>query len=239
MDDADTVREVIERHRTESGLAADGGVSDRWVVLRLGRIPMPFLNTSARRKALAAHDVNHLVAGVSTGNTGEAEISAWELASGGCGKYPAAWMLDLAGMLLGMVWPIKVTKAFAAGRRMKNAYAFDLDEILSLSMMELHQHLARPDGRSSYSTVGSVAVFVGYLLLAIPVGTAFLLIMILSIPVWTLTNDWTGTSWPVQSRGVSGTLLARCVAGADLGGRRIRECGRQLRTRYVPLPDDP
>jgi hypothetical protein len=189
MDEGGTVREVIERQRTKSGMAADGGVSDRWVVLRLGRIPMPFLNTSARRKALAAHDVNHLVAGVNTGNVGEAEISAWELASGGCGKYPAAWMLDLAGMLLGMVWPIKVTKAFAAGRRMKNAYAFDIDEILAMSMMELRQNLIRPDGSTSSSAVGSVAMFIGYLLLAVPVGAAFLLVIVLSLPVWTFTRD--------------------------------------------------
>jgi hypothetical protein len=106
MDGAGTVREVIERHRAASGLDADGGVSDRWVVLRVGRIPMPFPNTFARRNTLVAHDVNHLVVGVSTGNVGEAEISAWELASGGCGKYPAAWMLDLTGLLLGMVWPV-------------------------------------------------------------------------------------------------------------------------------------
>ena len=189
MDGGGTVREIIERHRTESGMAANGGVSDRWVVLRVGRIPMPFLNTSARRKALAAHDVNHMVAGVSTGNVGEAEISAWELASEGCGKYPAAWMLDLAGMLLGMVWAIRVTKAFAAGRRMKNAYAFDIDEVLAMSMMELRQNLTRPDGSTSSSTGGSVALFIGYLLLAIPVSAVFLLIVILSLPVWTFTKE--------------------------------------------------
>ncbi len=94
----------------ESGVAVDGGSSDRWVVLRFGRIPAPFPNTSARRKVIALHDVNHLVAGVSTGNVGEAEISAWELASGGCGQYLAAWALDLAGMLMGLVWPIHVDK---------------------------------------------------------------------------------------------------------------------------------
>ena len=83
-----------------------GGSSDRWVVLSSGQHPAPFPNTSARRKVIALHDVNHLVAGVSTGNVGEAEISAWELASGGCGQYLAAWALDLAGMLMGLVWPI-------------------------------------------------------------------------------------------------------------------------------------
>lgn len=173
----------------ESGMPADGGLSDRWVVLRVGRIPMPFLNTHARRKALVAHDVNHLVAGVSTGNVGEAEISAWELASGGCGRYAAAWMLDLAGMLLGLVWPVKVTKAFASGRTMTNAYALDIDTILAMTMTELRQTLTRSEGRSSSSTAASVALFIGYLLLAVPVGAVFLCIVILSLPVWVITKD--------------------------------------------------
>jgi hypothetical protein len=162
MRESGTVREVIERHHAESGIAADGGLSDRWVVIRLGRIPMPFLNTSARRRALALHDVNHLVAGVGTGNVGEAEISAWELASGGCGHYVAAWALDLAGMLLGMVWPIRVIRAFAAGRMMRNAYAFDVDEVLGMDLMELRHVLTRPEGSGHSSVVGSVALFIGY-----------------------------------------------------------------------------
>ncbi len=189
MPECVTVREVIERHRAESGIAADGGLSDRWVVIRLGRIPMPFLNTSARRRALALHDVNHLVAGVGTGNVGEAEISAWELASGGCGQYAAAWALDLAGMLLGLVWPIHVIRAFAAGRMMRNAYAFDVDEVLDMDLMELRRVLTRPQRSGFSSVVGSVSLFMGCLILAIPVGAVFLLVAILSLPIWALTKD--------------------------------------------------
>lgn len=189
MHESGTVREVLKRHQAESGIAADGGLSDRWVVIRLGRIPMPFLNTSARRRALALHDVNHLVAGVGTGNVGEAEISAWELASGGCGQYAAAWALDLAGMLLGMVWPIHVIRAFAAGRMMKNAYAFDVDEVLGMDLVELRHILTPPEGSGLSSVVGSVALFMACLILAIPVGAAFLFVAILSLPIWALTKD--------------------------------------------------
>lgn len=188
MIDSGTVREVIERHRRDSGIAADGGASDRWVVLRIGRVPMPFPNTPARRKVIALHDVNHLVAGVSTGNVGEAEISAWELASGGCGKYLAAWGLDLAGMLMGFVWPIHVLRAFSAGRTMRNAYAFDPDELLDMDLATLRQVLTRPD-RNSLSIIGSAALLIGCLIFAIPVGAAFLLIVILSFPIWALTKD--------------------------------------------------
>ena len=189
MRDSGTVREAIERHHSESGIAPDGGISDRWVVIRLGRIPMPFLNTAARRRALALHDVNHLLAGVGTGNVGEAEISAWELASGGCGPYVTAWALDLAGMLLGMVWPIHVMQAFASGRTMKNAYTFGVDQVLDMDLTELRQVLSRPGGRSISSVVGSVALFIGYLVLAVPVGAAFLIMVIFLLPIWAFTKD--------------------------------------------------
>jgi hypothetical protein len=183
-----TVREVMERHYVDAGIAADGGFSDRWVVIRLDRVPVPFPNTTARRKALALHDVNHLVAGMSTGNVGEAEISAWELASGGCGKYLAAWVLDLAGMLFGMRWPIRTIRAFAAGRTMRNVYVLDADEVFDMDLTELRRELTRPDGRDR-SRMLSGALFVGYLVLAIPVGLAFLPIVVLSLPVWALTKD--------------------------------------------------
>jgi hypothetical protein len=189
MDAGPKLREVLERHRADVGMPADGGMSDRWVVLRLGPVPMPFLNTSARRKALVLHDVNHLVAGVGAGNVGEAEISAWELASGGCQKYLAAWTLDLAGMLLGMVWPIHVMRAFAAGRTMRNAYAFDGDEVLDLELSELRRILTRPAERSVLSMLGSVALFIGYLVLAVPIGGLFLLMVVLSLPIWMVTKD--------------------------------------------------
>lgn len=189
MIESGTVREVIERHRMESGVAVDGGSSDRWVVLRFGRIPAPFPNTSARRKVIALHDVNHLVAGVSTGNVGEAEISAWELASGGCGQYLAAWALDLAGMLMGLVWPIHVVRAFAAGRRMRNAYAFDAEEILDIDLSELRKVLTRAERSGLSSIIGTAALFISYLILAIPVGAAFVIMVILSLPIWALTKD--------------------------------------------------
>lgn len=114
--------------------------------------------------------------------------TAWELASGGCGKYLAAWGLDLAGMLMGFVWPNHVLRAFSAGRTMRNAYAFDADELLDMDLATLRRVLTRP-GRSSLSVVGSAALFIGYLILAIPVGAAFLLMVILSFPVWVFTKD--------------------------------------------------
>ena len=189
MHEIGTIGELMERHRRGSGPSTDGGVSDRWVVIRLGRIPMPFLNTSARRRALALHDVNHLLAGYGTGNIGEAEISAWELASGGCGPYPAAWALDLAGMLLGMVRPLRVMKAFAAGRRMRNAYGCEIGEIMDVDLAALRRVLVRSSPSPLPTFVGSGVLFLAFLILALPLGAAFLVTVILSLPIWAFTKD--------------------------------------------------
>jgi hypothetical protein len=189
MDAGPKLREVLERHRADLGMPADGGLSDRWVVRRLGPVPLPFVNTSARRRALVLRDVNHLVAGVGAGNVGEAEISTWDLASGGRQKHLAAWTLDLAGMLLGMVGPIHVMRAFAAGRTMSNAYTFDVDEVLDLELWELRRILTRPAKRGVSSMLRSVALFIGYLVLAVPIGGLFLLMVVLSLPIWMVTKD--------------------------------------------------
>lgn len=188
MADGGTVRDAIERHYSEVGIAADGGSSERWVVPKLGPVPVPFPNTRSRRKALALHDVNHVVSGVSSGNVGEAEISAWELGSGGCGTYVAAWALDLAGMLGFFLWPARVIRAFAAGRTMRNVYGLGTANIFGMDLDELREGLSRTDSNRP-SPVVSVALFVGCLVVAIPVGLVFLTTVLLSLPVWVFTKD--------------------------------------------------
>ncbi len=60
-----------------------------------------------------------------------------------------------------------------------------------MDLAGLRQVLTRPGGGSHSAAVGTVALFIAYLLLAIPVGAAFLLVVLLSLPVWALTKDET------------------------------------------------
>ena len=81
-------------------------------------------------------------------------ISAWKLASGGCRKYIAAWAFDLAGTLFGLVWPIHVIKAFAAGRTIRNANAFDVDELWTWTLRSSGRSLPDLTAKIAHRSLG-------------------------------------------------------------------------------------
>src|SRR5204862_1379023 len=119
--DAMSVGEAREAYFAANGFSL-AGYTDRWVKLRVGPISLAFPNTQARRAAVQLHDLHHVATGYATTWTGEAEIAAWELAAG-CGRYYAAWLLNLGAMGVGMVLsPRRVLRAFARGRRSHSLY---------------------------------------------------------------------------------------------------------------------
>ena len=96
-----SVREARARYFAANGFD-ERGYEDRWVRLQAGPLPIVFPNTRARVRAIRAHDVHHVVTGYATTWTGEAEIGAWEIASG-CADQWAAWMLNLMALPIGLV----------------------------------------------------------------------------------------------------------------------------------------
>jgi hypothetical protein len=81
--------------------------------------PFPFYFPNSRSRVASArlHDLHHIAAEYETDWPGEAEISAWEIASG-CAGYHAAWILDLGGLYAGIaVAPKRLFRAFVRGRR--------------------------------------------------------------------------------------------------------------------------
>ena len=119
-----TLREERGRYFAENGFPPDGGYADRFVVLRLAGLPVAvFPNTRARVRAVRLHDLHHVVTGYPTSWRGEAEIGAWEIASG-CGSYGAAWVLNGLALLYGLLlWPRGMRAAWRRGRRSRNLYA--------------------------------------------------------------------------------------------------------------------
>jgi hypothetical protein len=189
VDENASIGLLLQGQRAESGIAPNGGTDDRWVVVRLGRVPMPFPNTRARRRALDLHDVNHLLAGFHTDNVGEGEISAWELGSGGCGRYLTAWVLDLAGLLLILVWPQRISRAFRLGRLTKNVYGFDIEVVSGMKLGELRRNLTREPLSAPLSFISDMAWLGIMLIAAIPAGAALLLLVILTTPIWAVTKQ--------------------------------------------------
>ena len=156
-DEAAILRDVRAEYFKRNGLGADGGYSANWVRFRVGPISVPLPNTSARRRALPPHDLHHVATGYDTSWKGEAEIAAWELASG-CGLYVAAWALNFSAFVIGLfIAPRRTWRAFRRGRASESLYAEEWDErLLDTSLGALRERLQI--GRSRRTNVLADAV---------------------------------------------------------------------------------
>jgi len=108
----------------------DGGYNSKWVKVQAGPLPIYFPNTKARVRAVKLHDIHHILTEYDTSLTGEAEIAAWEIASG-CKSYYAAWQLNLGALAMGELFaPRRVYAAFIRGRHSLNLYSSVFEESL-------------------------------------------------------------------------------------------------------------
>src|SRR5258706_8110577 len=124
-----SLREARGRYFAANGLGA-GGYEDKWVKLSAGPLRFAIPNTAGRVRAVRYHDLHHVVTGYATDWAGEAEIGAWEIASG-CRDLFAAWLLNLYAMQIGLwVAPRAVWRAFARGRHSLNLYGEPWSEAL-------------------------------------------------------------------------------------------------------------
>jgi hypothetical protein len=125
-----------------SGFAPDGGYHDKWVHVDMGGWSIKFPNSEARRRAVRYHDLHHVVTGYGTDLKGEAQISAWEIASG-CRGMVAAWILNL--LAFGYVLlrePHALYAAFVRGRHSRNLYGHVYeDALLERSAANVRQEL--------------------------------------------------------------------------------------------------
>jgi hypothetical protein len=121
-----TVREARAQYFRENGIDEDGGYAQKWVKIKLGPVPVWFPNTTGRRAVLLQHDLHHVATGYDTTLVGEAEIGAWELASG-CRHYYVAWILNLGAVVTGLfLAPRRVVRAFRLGWHCTNLYHVDV-----------------------------------------------------------------------------------------------------------------
>ena len=112
----------------------DSGYEERWIKVKVWRIPIWLPNTAGRVKAVKLHDLHHVLTEYPTTWRGEAEISAWEVGAGGLKHYYAGWLLDLMNIAQGLVVnPRGVYRAFMRGRRSSNLFATGFSEELLAS----------------------------------------------------------------------------------------------------------
>lgn len=183
------VREARQRYFDANGFG-DGGYDDSWVKLMAGPVPLYFPNTAARVAAVRRHDVHHVLTGYDTTWVGEAEIGGWEIASG-CGRFWAAWVLNLQALLVGMVLaPRAVLRGYVWGRRTTNLYHGDfpdslLDEELGVlrARLGLDQPVPEPNGNDRLGLLG-------WCLVAMPVFAFSILSVVVPVAIFFELGAW-------------------------------------------------
>src|SRR3954465_2283183 len=94
---------------------------------RVGPFTLRFPNFAWRRRAIAAHDLHHLMTGYPMTMTGEFRMAAWEFSAGRF-RHPGATAFCAPLIVAGFVWsPVKMLAAIKAGRDSRSLYC-ELDQ---------------------------------------------------------------------------------------------------------------
>lgn len=197
------LRDALAAHYAAHGLPADGGATDAWFRVRLGRLIVPLPNPPARRRALFLHDANHVLTGYDTRfGGGEVMIAAFEVGAG-CGPYLMAWAINLPMLVIGGVLrPVDVLRAFARGRHSRSIYR-EPDARAALECMrvtELRKRLMldRPAPTPTFRDAAAFAIWSGAALLAMTS-----IIALVAVPLWLTVR----------------TVLAAASLGASVAAR--------------------
>ena len=140
--DADSDLRAARELYFEINNFAGGGYEEGWVKMKAGPVPIWFPNTVARVKAVKFHDLHHVLTEYPTTWKGEAEIGAWEVATG-CAAHYQAWLLNLLAFAIGLaINPRGVYRAFMRGRHTRNLYrATYSDALLARKVGDMRREL--------------------------------------------------------------------------------------------------
>ena len=165
----------------------DGGYTNRWFKINFfWKFTLILPNISNRREAVKFHDLHHVLTEYETGLKGEAEIGAWEIASG-CGKYWAAWLLNMGSLSYGFVlYPRAVYRAFIRGRHSKNLYhnITYASPLLETSVAEMRKRLHIPANAPS-ATVSDIVAFISWRVLVLTMVMVELGLLVLFVQAMT------------------------------------------------------
>ena len=115
----------------------------KYFAVPVGKFQINLPNIPSRVYVARFHDIHHVLTGYPATWKGEAEIGAWEIATG-CRTYWIAWFLNAGAALLGLfIWPRAVWKAFKRGRRSRTNlyYDFEYQPLLDKSVKGLRAEI--------------------------------------------------------------------------------------------------
>ena len=137
-----TVSEARLRYFADN-MFGDGGYDSKFTKSKVGPIVIYLPNSETRSRGLKIHDLHHIATGYDTTILGEAEVSAWELGSGGIGKYLSAKGYLYLGVFVGLfINPRAVRRAYLRGKGCRNLYQLEFSEwLLSRTVGELRRQM--------------------------------------------------------------------------------------------------
>lgn len=181
------ISQLLPEFHKQYSLGENGGIDENKVKIEFSKyIYFFFPNWDDRRRAVEKHDIHHIVTGYPSTVKGEAEISIWEVSSG-CTNYWAAWFLDMQGMMLGLLFPRAIFRAFVRGQRSDNLYHKTLSnaEAMALTPAQVREKLAIPHINEKLKpTIAEYFLFAWYMAWAGLVS----LLSIVALPVIAVFN---------------------------------------------------
>jgi hypothetical protein len=187
-----SVHEARTHYFADNAFGDDGGYNDRWVVIyKLGPISLAIPNTAGRVAAVRYHDLHHLATGYDTDFLGEAEIAAWELASG-CTRFPAAWVLNSLAMPVGLLRDSKrIQQAFMRGCRTRNLYAEPFaDNLLTERLGALRERLGMTRASNEAMTASERRRFRRTVVLSVALDVVVLSVLAMMLVAAVLAVAW-------------------------------------------------
>lgn len=183
MDDTLTMKDARQRYFAANGFGEDGGYAKPTVEVEVFGLRVNIPNTEGRLRAVRYHDLHHVLTDYQTDMAGEAEIAAWELASG-CRDLVAAWILNGGAYAYGLlVCPRRVFRAFVRGRHSENLYGRRFDEaLLQRTVGSLRRELSLLPGEAR-TTGGDWLAFAASVIVVVGVPLALLSMLIILIMV--------------------------------------------------------
>jgi hypothetical protein len=185
-----TLSEARERYFENAGFAPDGGYGEFWIKVKVWRIPIWLPNTKGRVAAVKLHDLHHVLTEYPTTWAGEAEISAWELGSGGLHNYFAGWWLDLMNVAQGIVVnPHGVYRGFIRGRSTRNLFDRSFSEEMLSGLVGEYRYKLRLEKTERTATLRDKLAFLIWIGLSVAtylISVVLPTIIVILLILWTL-----------------------------------------------------
>jgi hypothetical protein len=140
-------------------------------VCKLGFISFRLPNFEWRKKAIARHDLHHIITGYPCNIRGECQVATWEYAAG---KFPhlGANLFCLPLVCVGFAWsPKKIWRAFIAGRNTQSLYHHELTpDILQSPLSTLRPRVKNYQPQYTDVIAFAKLLLVSFLLSAAPIA---------------------------------------------------------------------